>query len=126
MSKTYIHKRYFRLRRSNNSLHTFINVTDALDKIGFTEVWKTSSPTTTNTLMDTNTTLVVSYEFENEAEQVAFKSAIDNMFHSNPKHFSSKNTVEHFKTEWLHKDGSLSHKTDFIFTKKGRDISPAL
>ena len=126
MSNLYIHKRYFRLRTSNNLLHVFSNVADALNKIGFNKIWNTSSPTITNTLIDSNTTLVVSYEFENEAEQVAFKSAIDNMFHSNPEHFSSKDSVEHFKTEWLHKDGSLSHKTDFIFTKKGRDISPAL
>ena len=51
------------------------------------------------------------------------------MFHDDPQHFKPKDptdTVEHFKTEWLHKDGSLSHKTDFVFTKKGRDISPAL
>jgi len=126
VSNLYIHKRYFRLRKSNDSLHTFSNVADAVNKIGFAKVWNTSSPTTINTLIDSNTTLVVSYEFENEAEQVAFKSAIDNMFHSDPRHFSSKDTVEHFKTEWLHKDGSLSHKTDFVFTKKGRDIAPAL
>lgn len=107
-------------------MHIFSNIADALEKIGFTEVWNTATPTTTNTLIDSNTTLVVSYEFDNEAQQVAFKSAIDNMFHSNPDHFTSKDLVEHFKTEWLHQDGSLSHKTDFVFTKKGRDIAPAL
>lgn len=110
-------------------MQVFDSIDDARTRIGFTDVWKTSSPTLIETLLDDKQTFVVSFEFDSEKEQVDFKQAIDEMFHNNPQHFKPKDptdTVEHFKTEWLHKDGSLSHKTDFIFTKKGRDISPAL
>lgn len=110
-------------------LQLFNSIDDARSRIGFTDVWKTSSPTLIETLLDDKQTFVVSFEFNSEKDQLDFKQAIDEMFHGNPQHFKPKDptdVVEHFKTEWLHKDGSLSHKTDFIFTKKGRDISPAL
>ena len=80
MSALYKHKRYFRVRALDSSLKTFSSTADANTKIGFTSVWNTSSPTKTEVLADSNKTLVVTYEFETEADQAAFESAIDGAY----------------------------------------------
>tara|TARA_X000000950_G_C13676288_1_gene562058 strand:+ start:25 stop:786 length:762 start_codon:yes stop_codon:yes gene_type:complete len=80
MSALYKHKRYFRVRALDSSLKTFSSTADANTKIGFTSVWNTSSPTKTEVLADSNQTLVVTYEFETEADQAAFESAIDGAY----------------------------------------------
>ena len=128
MSALYKHKRYFRLRGIDSSLKTFSSTADANTKIGFTSVWNTSSPTKTEALADSDQTLVVTYEFETEADQTAFKSAIDGAYTDSSlpsslddiyglKNLYSKVTatdvVEHFKTEWLHQDGSVGTIASF-------------
>ena len=116
MANAYKHKKYFRLRGSDSSLVTFSSTSDAKTKIGFTSAFDTSTPTKTEALADTDTTLVVTYEFDTDDEQTAFQTAFDaawaNSPHSPFNPADATDTVEHFKTEWLNKDGSLSNTTN--------------
>jgi hypothetical protein len=117
MSAEWKHKRYFRVIGADSSIKTFSSTTDANTKIGFTSVWNTSSPTKTEALADTDQTLVVTYEFDSESDQTAFKSAIDSAWEDSSSPFApadSSDTVEHFKTEWLHKDGTVSSTTNLL------------
>ena len=126
MAAEYKHKRYYRLRAADVTgnedgkggvLKTFSSTSDANTKIGFTSVWNTSSPTKTEALADSDQTLVVTYEFGSLDDQDAFKAAIDAVYSGGSLPFSpADNTdfVEHFKTEWLHVDGSVSDTTNLI------------
>ena len=60
MANEFKHKRYFRLiNNEDSSKITFTSVEDAQTKIGFRDVWNTSSPTKTFALADADTTLIV-------------------------------------------------------------------
>ena len=132
MAVSYKHKRYFRCRTAEHrNIVTFSSTSDANTKIGFKSVYNTSSPTKTEALADSGQTLVVTYEFNNDSEQTAFKSAVDGAWGESSSPFSPaedttaydgessltfKYYVEHFKTEWLGQDGSVSatmNRTDF-------------
>ncbi len=111
MAVNYKHKRYFRVRGVDSSVRTFSSTSDANTKIGFKSVYNTSSPTKSEVLADSGQTLVVTYEFDSDTEQSAFKSAVDGAWGESTTPFAPEidtDTVEHFKTEWLHKDGSVS------------------
>jgi hypothetical protein len=57
---------------------------------------------------------VVTYEFSSEADQTAFKSAIDGDLGSNTDVYepaTDTDLVEHFKTEWFAQDGSTISNT---------------
>ena len=115
MAAEWKHKRYFRLRGSDSSLKTFSSTSDANTKIGFTSVYNTSSPTKTEELADSDQTLVVTYEFNTEADQTAFVNAVDGAWGDSSRPFSPADgldNVEHFKNEWLHADGSISGTTN--------------
>ena len=115
MAAEYKHKRYFRLKDVDSNVQTFSSTADANTKIGFKSVYSTSSPTKTEALADSGQTLVVTYEFGSEADQTAFKSAIDGAWSDSSSPFSpadASDTVEHFKTEWLHADGTVSATTN--------------
>ena len=116
MAAEFKHHRYFRLRGNDSSLKAFSSTADANTKIGFKSVWNTSSPTKTEALADSDKTLVVTYEFDSDSDQTAFKSAIDSDLASDTDIFNpatDTDSVEHFKTEWLHKDGSVSSTANF-------------
>lgn len=118
MATEWKHKRYFRVRGSDSSLTTFSSTSDANTKIGFTSVYSTSTPTKTEALADSDQTLVVTYEFSTEADQTAFKNAVDGAWGDSSSPFNpadATDTVEHWKTEWLHADGSVSGTTNFSF-----------
>ena len=119
MAAQFKHKRYFRARGtdwngitgSNSMLVRFTSTSDANTKCGFGSAYNTSSPTKTLALADDNYTLIVTYEFNTLDEQTAFKSAIDSAYGSSGFGFSPENaddSIEHFKTEWLNQDGSVS------------------
>ena len=111
MANEFRHKRYFRLIEDSedSSKITFTSVADAQTKIGFRDVWNTSSPTKTFALADSDTTLIVTYEFDTEAEQDAFKDAVDGLMEDSATPWNEyTGYAQHFKTEWLHKDGSVS------------------
>ena len=115
MANAFKHKRYYRVRLVDSSLYTFANVTDAQNTIGFRDVYDTSSPTKTYALADSDKTLVVTHEFNTKDEQTAFKAAVDGAWEDSSSPFApadSSDTVEHFKTEWLHQDGSVSGTTN--------------
>ena len=124
MAAQWKHKRYFRLREASASgmvLYTFTSVADANTKIGFTSVYSTSSPTKTEVLADSGQTLVVTYEFNSESDQTAFKSAIDGVYSGGSIPFNpgtgldgANDMVEHFKTEWSHQDGSVSSTAELL------------
>jgi len=117
MAAEWKHKRYFRIRGSDSSLKAFSSTADANTKIGFTSVYSTSSPTKTEALADSDKTLCVTYEFDSADNQTAFKSAIDEAWASGSGPYNpaeASDTVEHFKTEWLHADGSVSD-TSILF-----------
>ena len=136
MANEYRHKRYFRIKvwHLDNADFTtdyvFQSVADANEKIGFNSVFDTSSPVKTEALENDNKTFVVTYEFDTEADQTAFKTAIDNIAESVYTGNSTTYTkaqlglsgdqtasrpikVEHFKTEWLHDNGSVSATANF-------------
>ena len=110
MAAEYRHKRYFRVRGEDSTLTVFTDVTNANTLIGFKSAYNTSTPTKTESLADSDQTLVVTYEFNSEAEQTAFKSAIDASWDADGPFTGTG--VEHFKTEWLHQDGSISATTN--------------
>ena len=111
MAVEYRHKRYFRVRGEDSTLTTFTDVDNANTLIGFKTAYGTSTPTKTESLADSDQTLVVTYEFNSEAEQTAFKSAVDATWDAGGPFTGSG--VEHFKTEWLHQDGSVSATANF-------------
>ena len=130
MAAEFRHKRYFKFQGGDSSITgaiTFSSVADAKTKIGFTSVWDTSSPTKTEALEDSDSTLVVTYEFNNADEQTAFKAAVDGAWGDSTSPYSGEDIdaksgvegtwVEHVKTEWLNADGSVS-TTDDIVRKK--------
>ena len=116
MSVKYKHKRYFRCRTAEHrNIVTFSSTSDANTKIGFKSVFNTSSPTKTEALADSGQTLVVTYEFDSDSDQTAFKNAVDGAWSDSTSPFNKQtdtDTVEHFKTEWLHQDGSVSSTTN--------------
>lgn len=128
MAVKYRHKRYFRVRTAEHrNIVTFSSTSDANTKIGFKSVYNTSSPTKTEALADSGQTLVVTYEFSSESHQTAFKSAVDGTWgdstspfapavdptaYDGEASFEVPYYVEHFKTEWLHQDGSVSATTN--------------
>ena len=111
MANEYRHKRYFRVRGEDSTLTTFTDVANANTLIGFKSAYSTSTPIKTESLADSDQTLVVTYEFNSEVEQTAFKSAVDASWEENGPF--SGGGVEHFKTEWLQADGSVASSTDF-------------
>ena len=111
MANAFKHKRYFRRREADSSLKTFTSTADANTKIGFTSAYSTSSPTKTEALEDSDQTLVVTYEFDSQADQDAFKAGVDGAWADSSAPFDVGDgtyIIEHFKTEWLHEDGSVS------------------
>jgi hypothetical protein len=118
MAASYRHRRYFRVRGVDSSVRTFLSTADANTKIGFKSVYETSSPTKIEVLADGDQTLIVTYEFDNDSEQSAFNGAVDGAWGESTTPFSPEidtDTVEHFKTEWLHEDGSVSATRCFNF-----------
>lgn len=116
MAAQYKHKRYFRIRLADSSLYTFTSTSDANTKIDFKSAWTTSSPTKTEALADSDQTFVVTYEFGTDSDQTAFKTAIDGEWGANSTPWNgddSSQTIEHFKTEWLNADGSVSATANF-------------
>mgnify|MGYP005997522491 CR=1 FL=1 len=66
-------------------------------------------------MADSDQTLIVTYEFDSNSDQTAFKSAVDGTWGDDSTPFTpatDTDTVEHFKTEWLHQDGSISASVD--------------
>lgn len=111
MSVEYRHKRYIRIRLVDNSLYTFKSTDDATTKISFKDSWNTNDPIVTYDLEDSDRTLVMTIEHHSEDKQVAWKAAIDAEWGINAWPWNGNNseqTIEHFKTEWLHADGSVS------------------
>jgi hypothetical protein len=116
MAVEYKHKRYFRIRlMADNSLYTFANTTDANNKIAFKDAWNTNTPNKTQLLENSNQTFVVTYEFDSNDKQMEFKSAVDATWSSGGPFNGNDSTqkVEHFKTEWLYPDGTVSATTNF-------------
>ena len=111
MADQFKHKRYFRVRGEDSTLTTFSDVANANTLIGFKSAYSTSTPIKTESLADSDQTLVVTYEFNSEAEQTAFKSAVDAEWGESSTPFTGTG-VEHFKTEWLHQDGTISATTN--------------
>ena len=113
MSNAYRHKRYIRVIGEDSSAVTFTDVDNATTLIGFKSAFGTSSPTTTYALEDSGQTLVATFEFDSEADQTTFKSAVDAEWGENSTPFSGSG-AEHFKTEWLHEDGTVSSTANLI------------
>lgn len=99
----------------DDTLYAFVNVADANNKIGFMNVWQTNIVRKTEALIDSNKTLVVTYEFNSHAEQMEFKSCVDATWRRGGPFngTSALQKVEHFKTEWLYTDGSISSTANF-------------
>ena len=116
MADAYKHKKHYRVRADDSSIKTFTSTSNANTVIGFTSAFDTSTPTKTEALEDTDTTLVVTYEFDTDDEQTAFQTAFDaawaNSPHSPFNPADATDRVEHFKTEWLNEDGSVSATED--------------
>lgn len=126
MAAEYKHKRYFRLKKADNSYHAWQDLSDANTMLVFKDAWNTNSPTITKALEDSNQTLVLTIEHSSAENQTSWKTAVDNLWVDGSeapwaplrKGATSSQihewTVEHFKTEWLHQDGSVSQTTTLI------------
>lgn len=120
MAAQYKHKRYWELHTINAdsswSAKTFSGTTaEAYAEFSFPAVWNTGSPTITHAFADSNATLVVTYEFADEASQTSFKNAIDSAYGDDSALPSGK-IIKHTKTEWLHQDDSVSATSTNIIT----------
>ena len=110
MADAFKHKRYFRLSEADGStLVSFSSTSDANTKIGFAEVWSTSSPTKVETLEDSNFTLVVQYEFDSLDQENAFSTAVDIDNQYSPA--DSNHIVQCFKHVWFGEDGTTEVST---------------
>ena len=115
MANAFKHKRYFQLHElqadSSLAAKTFTGTTaEAYAEFGFSSAWDTSSPTKTMAFEDSNATLVVTYEFNNESDQSAFKTAVDSAY-TGGSAFGSDRFPKHTKTEWLATDGTTVDAT---------------
>jgi hypothetical protein len=131
MADEFKHKRYYRAKHADDSLATFADTDDAIAKMAFKAAHDGNSVTATYALEDTNTTLVVTNEFANSTDQDNWKTAVDALWVdgvSDPHKADHVDTAdannaqlsklynasviaarpEHFKTEYLHKNGSVS------------------
>ena len=109
MASEYKVKQYFRNRADDSSLVTFSSVADAQTKIGLTSTHTTTgNPTITYALEDSSQTLVATFEFASQSDQDTWYASMGNddstVWYNPPS-----GTVEYFKAEWLHPDGSASH-----------------
>ena len=117
MAVEFQHKRYIRIRLANSSLYTFTTTNDAQTKIAFKDCINLHSPIISYELADNNQTLVMTVEHESDANQMAWKAAWDTEYRENSWPWNgndSTQTVEHFKTEWLHADGTVSATANLI------------
>ena len=113
MAVQYKHKRYWQLHQigadSSLAAITFSGTTtEAYNMFSFPSVWNTGSPTITHAFADSNTTLVITYEFADEASQTSFKTAVHAAYGDGTAFASLAGVQKHTKTEWLHQDGSVS------------------
>ena len=118
MASQWHHKRYFQIRKMDSSLITFDDTDDAVAQIAFASAWNTNSPTLTYALADSDKTLVMTIKHSSLDNQTGWKTAIDNLYQEDRSTWpwagdDSTVTVEHFKTEWLHEDGSVSFTSNF-------------
>ena len=114
MADSFRHKRYFQLieylgdSTADGTKKTFTGTAEeAYNELSLPAVWNTSSPTKTYSLADSNTSVVVTFEFDNESDQTAFKTAIDNAYDANTGFADGGPHVIHIKTEWLTTDGDI-------------------
>jgi len=121
MAAEFKHKRYFRVLQygadSTWGLRTFSSTADANTKIGFKSAFNTSSPTKTEALENSGQWLVVTYEFDSESDQTAFKNAVEGLYDGDSSVFgpeTSNDCVEMFRVEWLNKDGSVSSTSNLL------------
>jgi len=116
MAVAYKHKRYWQLHRpDDDSAYAAITfsgtTTEAYNMFSFPSLWNTGSPTITHAFADSNTTLVVTYEFADEASQTSFKTAVDAAYDDGTAFVSVAGIVKHTKTEWLAGDGTTVSAT---------------
>jgi hypothetical protein len=124
MAAEYKHKRYLRIRKNDNTLHTFVDMADCNAMIILKDAWTGNNATVTRSLEDSNATCVLTIEHPSDSDQTAWKTAVDNLWVdgvSAPWDLDKGSgnavhewNVEHFKTEWLHADGSVSTTTTLI------------
>ena len=139
MAVQFIHKRYFKVYDYDASSYiSFADVDDAKAKIGFGTCYTAGAPTTTYALEDSSQTLVVTYEFETDADQTTFKNSVDDAWQTgnnltgvtmkvnplipNNPNWESVSPAQvivrqprHVKTEWMHQNGGveLTFVTEF-------------
>jgi hypothetical protein len=116
MAVEFKHKRYIRIRLADSSLYTFTTTNDAQTKIAFKDCINLHSPIITYTLADSNQTMVMTVEHESVDNQVAWKEVWDAEYQNGwPWNGNdSTQTVEHFKTEWLNADGTVSATANLL------------
>ena len=112
MANSFRHKRYFQLIEywdspDKSEKKTFTGTAEeAWNDLSMPAVWNTNSPTKTYALADSNTSVVVTFEFDIESDQTGFKAAIDNAYAAQSA-FSADVHVKHIKTEWLTTAGDV-------------------
>ena len=126
MAAEYKHRRYFRVKKADNSYHTFVDLAEANTMVELQATWTGNNAVLTKALEDSNQTYVITIEHANESDQTAWMSAIDATWEDSTAGFGaiwlkkgSMSTtlncvLEHFKTEWLHADGSVSATANLI------------
>ena len=117
MAVSFKHERYIRIRLADSSLYTFTSVNDAKTRIALKDCINLHSPILTYALADSNQTMVMTVEHESDANQVSWKAAWDAEWGQSSWPWSGNNstqTVEHFKTKWLHADGTVSSTANLL------------
>ena len=118
MADSFRHKRYFQYIEYDSTEGYVKEFTgtpeEAYNALSLPSVWNTGSPTKTYALADSNKSVVVTFEFGSEADQTAFKSAIDSAYDANSAFTDGGPHIIHIKTEWLTTAGDVGHTSTNI------------
>lgn len=117
MAMDFMHKRYFQLHWPDGGdpeAKTFTGTAEqAYAEFNFPAVWNTNSPTKTYAFADSNKTLVVSYEFDNQTAENGFRDAVAAAYDDDSA-FDENKYIAHIKTEWYTYDSIESTQTNIV------------
>ena len=107
MSKAFIHRRFFRFK-IDRKIQKFLSVSSAQDIIQLNKsVYQKGNPKTTFALVDNNTSLQMTLEFDTLENQNLFINNANDAWEKTDKIFASG--VECWKHEWLNDKGEIDY-----------------
>jgi len=121
MAQAYKHKEYFQSgfndgyfetwQDDDPTQYTFTSVADAQTRCAFHNTYLTyQNPTVTYALEDADKTLVVTFEFDDNEKQMAWKTAVTDLIKNST---AWADVIFLKKIEWLNEDGEVGSTASF-------------